>query len=189
MQTKTINNKSLPVSDYEYSLGVMGWDSGLIPLNEKLNPLIEIESFAKDLISQADIRSWPERWPNSNLGLLTGEVSGIIVLESTDSLNNDLSTLYQILGRPEEAGYPRTPYSYSNKNREFLFFKHSNIKIKSKEISIGDVSFIIRGEGDYVPIPYSLSHEDEQFNWHSTLNPLYADLEELPDELLEILTK
>jgi hypothetical protein len=58
----------------------LGWS--VIPINPRSKkPLIEWDEFQQRLPSQDEIRAWWRRFPKANVGVVTGRVSGLVVVD------------------------------------------------------------------------------------------------------------
>jgi len=56
----------------------------VIPVKRDKKPYIKWEKYQSERANQDQIRTWWEKWPGANIGLVTGKVSGIDVTILTD---------------------------------------------------------------------------------------------------------
>src|SRR5512134_2277855 len=57
-----------------------GWS--LVPIEPRgKRPLVRWERFQERAPSEAEIVAWFERWPEANVGIVTGGVSGLVVVD------------------------------------------------------------------------------------------------------------
>lgn len=53
----------------------------IIPLNKNKKPFVEWKEYQKRRANQEEIRDWWKKWPNANIGIVTGAISGICVID------------------------------------------------------------------------------------------------------------
>jgi len=126
----------------------------------------------KDACSDPEtVSGWWERWPEANIGIRTGEDSGLLVLdvdsqEAAEGLKGKIppGALEQTTGR----GY-------------HVLFKHPGFKVKNSTSEIGpDID--VRGDGGYIVAPPSLHANGKRYTWKSEGEPGDA-----PEWLLDFL--
>ena len=61
----------------------------IIPVGKNKRPLLKWEAFQKSRADETQIKAWFSKWPNANIGIVTGEISGITVADadSEDAFN------------------------------------------------------------------------------------------------------
>ena len=57
-----------------------GWAVVPVRAREKY-PLIAWQVYQQHCASVGDVRAWFARWPNANVGIVTGVVSGLVVID------------------------------------------------------------------------------------------------------------
>src|SRR5439155_11813748 len=94
------------------------------------------------------IREWLKRWPGANIGIATGAVSGIFVIDEDRRNGGDkeLQKLETIHGP-----LPEGPLSLTGDGRHFIF-KHPGFPVNVSKIAPG---LDIRGDGGYIVAPCS----------------------------------
>ena len=83
-----------------------GWS--VVPLRPRdKRPLIEWERFQHERASSATVTEWYRRWPDANVGVVTGEISNLVVLDIDPNHGGDAS-----IGRLERqiAPLPAWPF-------------------------------------------------------------------------------
>ena len=130
-----------------------------------------------------DIRSWWQRWPRSNIGIITGKVSGLIVLD-IDGLQGE-ETL-----RREKLHVPATVISRTGGGGWHYFFKHPgfecrNFAGKSGETLLPNVDF--RGDGGLIVVPPSRHRSGNLYEW--AIPPEDSAISDAPEWLLELIKK
>lgn len=126
------------------------------------------------------IRNWWNLWPNSNVGIVTGNSSGLIVLDvdPRHGGDNSLQGLIQDYG-----GIPETPRVITGGGGQHFYFRTSLTTIRNKtNIRPG---LDLRGEGGYIVAPPSLHKSKRHYEWEGQLS--IEKIAELPEWLLEIV--
>ncbi len=142
--------------------------------------------------AEAEIRAWWSRWPQANIGILTGSRSGLIVMDfdpgdsGTDSLAmlqglyGELPDSVQVVsGRLDEV---------SGRHGLHLYFRHpggeilipSSVKTLAPDIDI-------RGEGGLVVGPGSLHATGRRYEWEAAHHPADVPVADLGTGLLNAL--
>jgi hypothetical protein len=120
------------------------------------------KSASKD---EACLLRWWNKWPQANIGVLTGSTSGLVVLDVDDKDNGAGSASLATLER-EHGGLPDT-LSCSTGTGRHLYFQHPGEAVQSSTGKIGD-GLDVRGDGGYVVAPPSLHKNGKTYQW---LNP------------------
>lgn len=107
------------------------------------------------------ICGWWDRWPDANLGLLTGSASGLVVVDvDGDAGRASLAALTAQFGSLPDTTQSKT------KRGHHIFFQYP--KAQGIRGSVGQlgVGLDIRAEGGYVVIPPS-RHQAGQYQWEN----------------------
>src|SRR5215210_7230560 len=115
------------------------------------------------------VTAWWNRWPNANIGMPTGESSGVFVMDV-----DRLEALEELGGALPETLIVRTPSGGLH-----FYFQH----VEGVTNSPGGLpnGIDLRGEGGYVLLPPSATAEGSYVVEHQ------AEVEEAPEWLLELL--
>jgi hypothetical protein len=96
------------------------------------------------------IRGWLEQWPDANLGLRTGSISGLVVLDVDGNVGaGSLKNLTDKFGP-----LPSTPQSKTRRGAHFFFQYPLEMEIKNSVGKLG-TALDLRADGGYVVIPPS----------------------------------
>lgn len=104
------------------------------------------------------IRRWWRRWPNANIGIATGERSGLLVLDvDTDEDADGFASLAALEG--EHGPLPQTLTVVTGGGGRHVYLKYPTgcgIRISAGKVGRG---LDVRGEGGYVVAPPSRTHK------------------------------
>jgi hypothetical protein len=130
----------------------------------------------------ATIRRWWTMWPTANIGIATGAVSGLVVLDNDlykggDTALRELEHTYHAL--------PETPIDLTGGGGEQYFFAHPGSHVKNGVETLG-VGLDIRGDGGYVIAPPSLHASGKPYAWELTHLPDEIPLAPMPPWLLAL---
>jgi putative DNA primase/helicase len=115
------------------------------------------------------VKVWWQSYPEANIGIATGEVSGLVVLDidGPKGFNN-------LEGR----ALPTTPSVTSGRTDGglHLYFQHPGGKVKNTVKKLGE-NIHIRGDGGYIIAPPSRHVSGAEYQWAESLD---CELAELP---------
>jgi hypothetical protein len=137
------------------ALQYSGLGFSIIPIQPKgKKPLIPWEEYQKTRASESAIKLWWKKWPDANVGIVTGEVSGIAVV--------DLE--YEGLAEASRIGLRSVLTSITGKGRH-LYFKHPGEKV-CNAIALRKIKGLdIRGDGGYCLAPPSIHPDGKKYTW------------------------
>ena len=153
-----------------------GWS--IVPLHPRGKvPLIPWEEFQRRRASMEKILGWLRRWPELNVGIVTGRISGIIVLDA------DTPTGQEYISRRH---VPPTPQAKTGKGIHWYFRYPEGEKGRSIRNVIRLVPGLdVKGDGGYVVAPPSIHPSGAKYEW--IVSPKEVELAELPDWFWEVL--
>jgi hypothetical protein len=138
-------------------------------------PLVNWKNYQAAPPSEADIRGWWKKWRDANIGMATGHLSRIVVID----LDGDTAKAQAIA----RGGYANGPHSFTGRiGGEHRFFAYSDGAPRDFTKKYG-IDF--RGEGGYVILPPSEHVSGRQYVWGEELDNL-GDLPPLPDWIYEV---
>lgn len=149
----------------------------IIPLKPK-DKIPLIPSWAEYQVERADreqIGEWWRTWPNANIGIITGAISGLLVV---DADSQEAATRIKAnLGPMDGVGIAATGKGYH------LYYKHAGSTMPNKAAIVPQVDF--RGDGGYVVAPPSIHSTGRVYEW---AKPINGHLRELPQEFIALLS-
>ena len=129
--------------------------------------------FKDATLDEKKIREWWKQWPAANIGIPTGEASGLVVLD-IDSLEtkDKLKELVSFNGEPKV----RTAHGFH------VYYRYDGRDFRNKVGIIPGLDF--RGNGGYVVVPPSVHATKKSYAWvepisDHNLRPVPPDLEKL----------
>lgn len=133
------------------------------------------------------VRAWWKATPTANVGIVTGAVSGIVVLDIDLKHGGD-----ETLRRLEEThgALPPTVEAITGTGGGHRFFRHpgNGIVIPISASKIGD-GLDIRADGGLVVGVPSLHACGQRYTWESHASPDEAELADMPEWLLKLVVK
>jgi len=149
----------------------------VIPIQTNKKPFMSWEEFQKRRAGSEEIRQWWKKYPSANVGIVTGGISGLVVIDidsprGFDLINEHLS--YSITF--PVARSPRGGWHHYHEHRKGVGTKAGILK---------DVD--VRGEGGYIIAPPSMGENGKPYAWVKGLSLFEVDPCPLPDSLYNII--
>lgn len=137
-------------------------------------------------VDPEEIRQDFRRWPNARVGIVTGAISGVVVVETDTVEGHGVDGAAAIAELEAEHGrLPNTLAAISPSGSVHSYFQHpgAGIKIKCSASEIG-AGIDVRGDGGMVVAPPSVNPDGRQYRWLNRLPfaPMPAWLVELTRE-------
>lgn len=164
-----------PISDCPIWLALYDMGFSLIPLKPRdKTPLIPWRAHQKRRASRSTIEAWYRATPNANIGIVTGAISGLVVLDLDDD---------EAIAEAERRGLPDTLMVRTGKGQH-VYFRHPGYKITNRAGFLPGMD--IRGDGGYIVGPGSLHPSGAVYAWEKP--PGQFTLAEMPEWLIEALS-
>ena len=130
------------------------------------------------------IRAWWRRWPEANIGLVTGAPSGLIVLDIDPRHGGQVSLeeLESMLGP-----LPVTPEVETGGGGRHLYFRHPGSHVPNSAGILGP-GLDVRGDGGYIVAPPSLHASGRTYAWEGTHHLAHLEPPSVPAWLLQRLS-
>ena len=133
---------------------------------------------------ETTIRKWWTQWPHANIGIATGEGSGLLVLD-VDPRHEGDESLKQL--EVNHGSLPHTVEAITGGNGRHLCFNYpQGAKIANSVGKLGS-GLDIRGNGGFVVAPPSRHVSGKPYAWKDGQAPGQIALAELPNWLLDRL--
>ena len=154
----------------------LGWS--VIPIESRgKRPLIRWQVHQYRCAEPPEIGEWFSRWPDANLAVVTGIVSGLVVLDLDPRHGADAS-LQQF--EQEHGGFVQTIEARTGGGGRHLYFAHPGEMTRNRVGIAPGVD--LRGDGGYVVAPPSVHACGELYRWERS--PDVCRLAPLPAWLL-----
>lgn len=131
----------------------------------------------------AVIRGWWTRWPNANVGVATGAVSGLVVLDVDPRHGGDV-TLGELEAR--HGRLPETVVALTGGGGRHYLFAHPGGRIRNSAGNLG-VGLDVRGDGGYIVVEPSLHASGRRYAWELSRRPGEVALAPTPPWLLDLI--
>jgi len=148
----------------------------VIPVQKNKKPFIKWERYQSEKADLDQIRLWWKEWPNANIGLVTGEISGIDVVDCDSEKGRD--ALNEFLPDSHIMPISKTPKGWH------YFFKHSP-GLSNGVRMITDCD--LRTTGGYIIVPPSKNGEGKGYAWLQDLSIAKVDPVPMPKMLFDVL--
>jgi hypothetical protein len=155
-----------------------GWS--LLPLRKHdKRPLISWEHLQIERPTEQDVAEWFRRWPDANVGIVTGEISNLIVLDIDPKHGGDAT-----LERLERKFRPLsdTVEAVTGGGGRHLYFAHPGGLTRNRAGLAQGID--LRGDGGYVVAPPSIHPSGQPYEWVPNHGPDEITLAPLPRWLL-----
>jgi len=155
-----------------------GWS--IIPIRSgDKRPLVRWEEFQYRRPRVEEVHAWFSGWPEAGIGIVTGAVSGLVVLD-IDSRHGGEGSLERL--EQQHDRLPATVECRSGGGGRHLYFAHPGALLRNKVGLAPGVD--LRGDGGYVVAPPSLHASGVRYAWVGDRRPETVDLAPLPDWVL-----
>ena len=164
----------------EAALGYLrrGWSA--IPIEPRgKRPLVAWLEFQDRLATPAELEEWIARWPEANVGIVTGRVSGLVVLD-VDPAHGGAQSLARL--ESAHGPLPATLEVLTGGGGRHLYFAHPGGRVGNR---VGlHAGIDLRGDGGCVVAPPSVHPSGRRYAWAAGRAPDGARPAQLPQWLL-----
>jgi len=117
-------------------------------------PLIKWGTYQDRLAERSEVEGWWTRWPEANIGLATGELSGVVVVD----LDGEVAR-----AEANRRGYEPGPWVRTGRvGGQHLYFRYRE-DAPTIFAKTGGIDF--RGQGGYALLPPSTHHSGTAYEW------------------------
>lgn len=159
-----------------------GWSVIPIRPHDK-RPTIRWLEYQHRLATEDEIKEWYRRWPDGNVGIVTGVVSGLVVLDIDPKHDGDASLAELI---QEHGPLPHTIEALTGGGGRHVYFAHPGGIVRNKVGLLPGID--LRGDGGCVVAPPSIHASGKAYSWLPGHDPQHATLASLPSWLLRKAT-
>jgi hypothetical protein len=141
-------------------------------------PLVAWQAYQEAPPTHADVDAWYARWPDANVGIVTGALSGLVVVDVDPRHGGEASIAeWQRL----HGALPHTVEARSGGGGRHLYFAHPGRVVHNRVALLPGVD--VRGDGGLIVAPPSIHPSGRRYAWVNA--PGAVDLSPLPPALLE----
>lgn len=137
------------------------------------HPRVKWQSRMTDPMSNREIRSWWDRYPDSNVGIVTGEISGITVLDVDGE--EGMQSLHDAGFDPEDILTPMVRTGGGGAHYYYKYTDESQVYNRAGVLHKVD----IRTDGGFVVAPPSLHLSGRKYSWARGRGILDLDLSDM----------
>ena len=160
------------LSNKAYALAYLRNGFSVFPVRSKI-PLVKWEKYSKEKPAEEIVKEWWANWPDANIGIATGIVSGVVVIDVDGGAVPPL---------PPTAVVETSPGHYQ------YYFAHPGFLIANSTKVIAP-NCDVRGDGGYVVAPPSQHFDkitgESDFKYIWKIPPKDAGFAPLPEWVLE----
>jgi hypothetical protein len=155
-----------------------GWS--VLPLGARdKRPLVVWEPLQDTRPSVEQVSDWFSRWPDANIGIVTGEISNLIVLDIDPKHGGDGSL--ERLERSFEP-LPETVEAVTGGGGRHFYFAHPGGLVRNRAGLAQGID--LRGDGGYIVVPPSIHPSGHPYVWVVGRSPEEIGVAALPRWLL-----
>ncbi len=168
----------IPIKGKAYATG----DTEEKRKDDSKKPLVKWEFFQSRLPSMQEIEKWWNQWPQAGIGIVTGMISGIAVID-IDSLQGKEQILPYI---PDNMIFP---IADTPRGGEHWYYRIVNNDLKNRAGVPSFTGVDIRAHGGYIVVPPTEGYNGKSYTWRQGLELLTTELPLIPAELYGKLPK
>lgn len=132
----------------------------------------------------ATVAKWWAKHPTANIGLPTGPLTNVLVLDVDGAAGSASLALLEQAHGP----LPATPFQRTGKGRHFLFLWPPGADIGNSAGKLGE-GLDTRGRGGYIVLAPSVHPSGAEYAWDAECRPSRMAFAPAPDWLLEMLRR
>lgn len=143
-------------------------------------PLFHWREFRERRASAEEIREWFEKWPDANLAIVTGALSGVVVLD-VDARRGGPQNLLRL--ERSHARLPPTLEAVTGSNGRYLYLAHPGRPLAEKTAIESGVDLL--GDGGYAVAPPSIHPSGTPYLWRPAHSPAEIPIAAMPEWLVK----
>jgi hypothetical protein len=153
----------------------------VFPVGPDKKALIKWEPYQKRLPTEEEIRQWWEKYPDANIAIATGIISGVAVVD-LDEVDEAKAALHELI--PDSLVFPivKTP---SGGEHWYFACTDGELRNNTKLVPGAD----LRANGGYVVAPPSINGNGKGWKWQDKVNPSTLAVPYLPIAYKEYINK
>lgn len=149
----------------------------LLPRGKR--PAIRWQTYQRARPTEQDVHAWFSRWPDANVGIVTGRVSGLVVFD-VDPAHGGEQSLAELELR--YGALPHTIEAVTGGGGRHVYFLYPALPVANRAGFHAGLDF--RGDGGYVVAPPSVHESGVYYAWRDGCDPRDAPLAAMPPWLV-----
>lgn len=170
----------MPVDPARAALDYLARGWSVVPvLPREKRPLVSWQAYQGSRPTSDQVRAWFGRWPDANVGIVTGAVSGLVVLDVDPAHGGDDSLA--VLER-RHGPLPVTVEAISGGGGRHVYFVHPGGQVRNRVALAPGID--LRGDGGMIVAPPSVHPSGNRYAWRAGHAPDEVPMAPLPRWLL-----
>ena len=162
------------------ALQYAGYHWSVIPIRPRdKRPMIKWQVYQQRCADEHEIRGWFQRWRDANVGIVTGVISGLVVLDIDPRHGGEASLARWEL---EHGPLPHSIEARTGSGGRHIYFRHPGGVIQNRTGLAPGID--LRGDGGCVVAPPSVHSSGDVYRWTRGHEPGHTQLAEPPGWLL-----
>ena len=162
----------------DYALAYRQAGYGIIPVGKEKKPIISWEKYQKEKASENQIRQWWDKWPDANIGIVTGVLSGLAIIDIDTEEGMEAIQEYV----PDTLIMPTATTPGGGKH---YYFSCTDETLRNNAGLIKGCD--LRANGGYIIAPPSKGNNGKKYTWAKNLDLSITDLPLLPQKYLDFI--
>lgn len=151
-----------------------GWS--VIPVGKDKKPKVKWSQYQKEPPTEARLKEWHQKWPKANWAVITGAVSGVVVVDIDPRHGGDKSVKEL---EAKHGALPQTVQVLSGGGGWHFYFRHPGFPVKNLTITPG---VEIKGDVANITLPPSIHQNGNPYRWKN--HPQKTPIAPMPEWLL-----
>lgn len=127
---------------------------------------------------ETTIRSWWTKYPDANIGVITGEKSGIVVLD-VDPKNGGNESFIELIEKYGDL--PQTVTADTGGGGQHYVFRYPGKHVPNSSSKLG-AGLDVKGDGGYIVVAPSIHFSGNRYQWREQ-----TEVAQLPEILLDLM--
>ena len=153
----------------------LGWSILPIKTRDKRPAIRSWREFQERQPTEEEVRGWAERFRECNIAVVTGRLSGLVVLDIDGTAGEE------VVRRLNGGELPHTLAVVTSKGRHF-YFRHPGFEVRNFARKLVEVD--LRGDGGYIVAPPSIHASGAIYRWDETFS---KEIAYPPEWLLDLI--
>lgn len=145
------------------------------------HPLVRWQPFQERMPTDKELDEWYGRWPDAGVGIVTGAVSNLVVLD-VDPRHGGDDSLRAV--EREHGPLPHTIEAITGGGGRHLYFTYPREELRNRAALASGID--LRAEGGLVVAPPSLHASGRRYAWEVSHHPDETELAAMPGWLLQL---